>query len=334
MSTKCFIPLLGKMIRVSERDNCGASFIGAQQVTTDGFTTLNLTSEVEDGAEIIVRKASGAMCVNEKLANSFKRFTVEMEFCGVNPSLLAIVTNAEEYTATNGDVIGFTVPEGEIKKWFSLEMWTGLSGVVCDPGTEEPSGYILLPFVVAGVLGDVEVTGEDAITFSMDGAYTKGGNSWGVGPYNVYDTGGTAVNEVQSVTITGTPTGGTYSLAFRGQTAALIPYNATAVQVQNALRALSTIGPTGVNVTGGPHPGAAISVTFAGPLAAQNVDALVATGAFTGGTAPAIAVATTTPGSSAAGKLPEAIDPFDHLLMIEVGIAPPPDACDPAPVPA
>lgn len=222
MATRCFIPLLGKRIRVTELDNCGAIPSGAAYVATDGFTTLNLTSEVEEGTEIIVRKASGALCVNEKMADSFKRFTVEIEFCGVNPSLLAIVTNAEEYQ-DDDDVIGFTIPEGEIKKWFALEMWTGLSGVVCDPGTEEPSGYILLPFITAGVLGDVEVTGEDAITFSMNGAATKGGNQWGVGPYDVY--------------------------------------------------------------------------------------------------------------GSPAGPLPTALDPFDHLLMIETSVAPPPEACEPSLVP-
>ena len=223
MATKCIIPLLGKRLRVTELDNCGAVFTGAMQIATDGFVSITLSSEVEEGTEIIVRKASGALCVNEKMADSFKRFTIEVDFCAVNPSLLALVTNAEEYT-DGEDVIGFTVPEGEIKKWFALELWTGLSGQVCAPGTEEASGYILIPFVTAGVLGDIEITGEDAITFQMTGAATKGGNQWGTGPYNVY----------------GTP----------------------------------------------------------------------------------------------AGKLPEAIDPFDHLLMIETTIAPPPEACDPAVVPA
>src|SRR3546814_2580569 len=80
---------------------------------------------------------------------------------------------------------GITVAEGTIDKKFALELWTGLSGRACEPGDEEASGYMLLPFVNAGVLGDVEVTGEDAITFSMTGAFTRGGNAWGVGPYNV-----------------------------------------------------------------------------------------------------------------------------------------------------
>src|SRR5262245_46081762 len=69
-------------------------------------------------------------------------------------------------------------------------------------------------------------------------------------------------NEVQTVTITGSPTGGTFTLTFGGQTTAPIAYNATAVQVQAALEALSTIGFPNVRVTGGPGPGTAFSVTF------------------------------------------------------------------------
>src|SRR3546814_19393235 len=104
-----------------------------------------------------------------------------MEFCGVDPDLLSVTTNAEPYADYDLENAGFTVAEGTIDKRFSFELWTGLSGRACEPGDEEASGYLLLPFVNAGVLGDIEVTGEDAVTFSMTGAFTKGGNAWGVG---------------------------------------------------------------------------------------------------------------------------------------------------------
>lgn len=188
MATKCFIPVLGKRIRVTSLDNCGnvpASATADSFIATDGFISVGLTSETEDGAEIITKKANGDLCVNEKLSDSFKRFTAEIEFCGVNPDLLGLVSNAVPYS-DGTDVIGFTVPEGAINKWFALELWTGLSGANCDAG--EASGYLLLPFLQAGVLGDITVDGENAVTFSLTGAYTKGGNSWGVGPYNVVDT--------------------------------------------------------------------------------------------------------------------------------------------------
>lgn len=64
----------------------------------------------------------------------------------------------------------------------------GLSSAVVAEGEDEASGYLLLPYVRAGVLGDIEMGGEDAVTFSMTGSTTRGGNGWGVGPYDVvYD---------------------------------------------------------------------------------------------------------------------------------------------------
>lgn len=185
MPQHTFIPVLGKRIRVTTLTGAGAVGASSKFIATDGFVTTNLTSEVEDGTEIIVRNASGSLCVNEKRPNSFKRFNVEMEFCGVNPELLTMVTNAEPYTDGSGDIAGFTVPEGEIMKNFALEIWTGLSGYIADDGGEEASGYFLLPFLAGGTLGDITIDGENAITFSLTGSYTRGGNAWGVGRYPV-----------------------------------------------------------------------------------------------------------------------------------------------------
>lgn len=193
MSTKPFIPLLGKRIRVTRLDECGAYPEAAESdafIATGGFVTVSLSAEVEDGEEILKKRADGSICVNEKQSDSFKNFTIEMEFCDVNPSLIALMTNAEPYEDYEGDVVGFTVPEGSIDKFFALEIWTGLSGQACEGGTSQ-SGYMLLPFVQAGVLGDIEITGEDTIDFSMTGAYTKGGHGWGVGPYDVAMDDGT-----------------------------------------------------------------------------------------------------------------------------------------------
>jgi hypothetical protein len=195
MPTRCFTPVLGKRIRATKLDDCGtvpASGTVDAVAATDGFISLTLSSEVEDGSEIITRKADGSLCVNEMTAPSFKRFTLELEFCGVDPGLLSLVTNAEIYNDWASNPAGFTVPEGTIDSKFAFEMWTGLSGAACPTGVEEASGYLLLPFVNGGVLGDIEVNGEDAITFSMTGAFTKGGNGWGTGPFNVVFNGSNA----------------------------------------------------------------------------------------------------------------------------------------------
>lgn len=109
-------------------------------------------------------------------------------------------------------------------------------------------------------------------------------------------TTGTPTNEIQTVTITGTPTGGSITLTFNGLTTAAIAYNANAAAVQSALEALANIDSGDVVVGGGAGPGTPWTVTFAGQYAATNVPAMTASSSLTGGTSPAVAVTTPTPG--------------------------------------
>jgi hypothetical protein len=105
------------------------------------------------------------------------------------------------------------------------------------------------------------------------------------------------VNEVQSLSITGSPTGGSFTLSFRGQTTSAIAYNATAAAVQAALEALPAIGSGNVVCTGGPLPGTAVTITFQNVLGGLNVPQIsVASNNLTGGTSPTPSVSTTTQG--------------------------------------
>jgi hypothetical protein len=104
-------------------------------------------------------------------------------------------------------------------------------------------------------------------------------------------------DEVQTVTVTGSPTGGTYTLTFSGQTTSAIAFDATASAVQSALEALSNIDSGDVVCAGGPHPGTPITVTFGGQYDGEDVPQMTASGAgLTGGTTPTVTVTTTTPG--------------------------------------
>lgn len=99
--------------------------------------------------------------------------------------------------------------------------------------------------------------------------------------------------EVQTITITGTPAGGSFTLTANGQTTAAIAYNATAAAVRSALNALSGVN---VSATGGGFPGTAVVVTFNEP--SWNVAQMTAASSLTGGSAPAVAVTTTTQGDA------------------------------------
>lgn len=104
-----------------------------------------------------------------------------------------------------------------------------------------------------------------------------------------------SVNEAQTISITGVPTGGTYTLTFDGQTTAAITYNANAAAVTAALVALSNVDSGDITVTG-TYPN--FTATFGGQYQSRNVPQMTATSSLTGGTAPAVAIATSVAGLS------------------------------------
>lgn len=108
-----------------------------------------------------------------------------------------------------------------------------------------------------------------------------------------------AVNEVQTLTITGTPDGGDFTLYDGVDTTDPIAYNADAATVQAAIIAdLGSVGTGDVVCGGGALPGTPVTITFQGRLAGRAMPLLTADGSgLTGGTAPDAAVSLTTLGS-------------------------------------
>ena len=126
---------------------------------------------------------------------------------------------------------------------------------------------------------------------------------WAFHGQEVVSTAGT--NEVQSLSLSGVPTGGNIVLSHEGNVTTALPHNAAAAAIQTALNALPSIGAGGVAVTGGPWP-AAVAVTFSGPRTQKRAHSLpvVAPGGnlLSGGTAPNLVATKTTPGVLAVHK--------------------------------
>jgi hypothetical protein len=107
-----------------------------------------------------------------------------------------------------------------------------------------------------------------------------------------------AQNEVQTLTITGTPTGGTFTLSFGSETTSALDFDFTAAEIDTALEALENIGAADVACTGGPLPGTPVVITFGTNLANAKVPLITADDALlTGGTDPTVTIVRTTTGS-------------------------------------
>lgn len=99
------------------------------------------------------------------------------------------------------------------------------------------------------------------------------------------------VDEIQQ--IMSTATAGTFRLTHRGKTTDPIPWDATCQDVEEALEAITTVGPGGVVCSGGPHPAQPVKVRFTSGQGKRSQPELLVDAADLTGT---VTVTTTQPG--------------------------------------
>lgn len=123
-----------------------------------------------------------------------------------------------------------------------------------------------------------DYAGVDIASSSFDflPEYTEADDYWTIGTSTTTEGSATPVDEIQTFTINHTPTGGTFTLTYSGQTTSALNYNATAAEVETALEALSNI--TAVAVT---KSGPVYTITFTDP-GDQNIEQLTSTSSLTG----------------------------------------------------
>ena len=165
----------------------------------------------------------------------------------------------------------------------------------------------------------VSITFQGTLGFAPQNPITIGANTLSGGttpaPAIARTTPGVqSVNDVQSLSISGTATGGTFALSFQGATAAALPYNATATQLQAALQALQNIGAGNAVCAGGPLPGSAVTITFQGALSAAPQPTIsIADNSLSTSTTPAAVVTRVTTGVGTT-SLAIPVDPDDNTI--------------------
>ncbi len=163
------------------------------------------------------------------------------------------------------------------------DLWNGVAQVAAVPGMQF-SGFAADPLLRPEAAMSVDANGRP---FFVADAYNanSANNAGNLIGYPAYFNSGVSGryyrsgDAVQVVTITGTPTGGTFTVTIGGETTSGIAYNAAGSDVQTAVRALPGEETTSITVTGaigGPY-----TFTFADAATGISVDQ----SGLTGGTA-------------------------------------------------
>lgn len=184
----------GKRMRITRLDPAGNPVYGdGAVVSTKGFVTAGITTNVEEGEAVTATNADGDTCVSEPGLPSFTGFAAEIEFCEIDFAGFEILTGQPVVLNDDGEIVGIT-EETSIdlsQVAFALEIWLGADtkGAAPREGSQGEWGYVLLPYLSGGVIGDVSVE-NDAITFTVSNIASKNGARWGSGPHRVELVGG------------------------------------------------------------------------------------------------------------------------------------------------
>jgi len=181
MASVCYSSIKGLAMRATRLDSLGRWVTGATaSAVSNGFVSINLSANVEDGEEFLVKNANGALCINEKDQSRLKYIELEIEFCDVDPELFELISGVRLLENYNSDTVGFTMNEELQAAPHALEIWTKIAG---STGTDDQWIYWLLPRVENGIVGDLTVE-NGPMSFTVT-ANSKDNANWGKGPYNV-----------------------------------------------------------------------------------------------------------------------------------------------------
>lgn len=174
MSSKRFPLIGGRVMRGTRLDSCGRPAWGDKtQIATEGFVSVAVTANYDDGEEITVTNANGRKCVNRAAEPELTNLEVEATFCDVDPEFYSLVTGFPRIIdPVTGDTIGFKVNRGVRPgdvRW-ALEVWSSAVGSVgCEGDEDVPYGYLLWPFLSGARIGDYTIE-NNAVTAQIRAA--------------------------------------------------------------------------------------------------------------------------------------------------------------------
>lgn len=195
MPQQCFKPFRAQSLRVTELDDCCTPPPPSDEspdespgqpcsiAVTDSFTSVSATAEVNEGEDILERKANGDICISERDPDVLQGLTVTITLCQVDPWFISKLTGWPVVMDQNCNAVGFDIMDGINTNQVALELWSGVAGIDCGEGARY--GYALFPCVENWQLsGDLEWAGSDTLWSIELQGFAKGAHAWGRGPYN------------------------------------------------------------------------------------------------------------------------------------------------------
>lgn len=156
--TVCAAPIKGTTLRLVKEDACGVPVTGAAAAAfvSKSFIQVAMEPQYEDGEEFFQKTADGTVCVNDIDPAVLKRLTLTIDFCSVDPEMVATVFGSRLLSMASGPVTGagFSVLEGAVTSRFGLEIWQRVAGSgACDPTGAQRYVYNAWPHIGNARLG-------------------------------------------------------------------------------------------------------------------------------------------------------------------------------------
>lgn len=184
-ATICVPPIRGTAMRLTRLNSCGVPVVGPCSIlTTEGFITITMSPQYEEGTETTVKNAAGKLAINDRSPDVLKNWTVELALIGINPDALEMLAGYEALLDNDGNTVGVSYGETVSNDGTAIEIWTDIAGVSECAGGTQRYGYLVLPFTTGYRVTSDIVVQNDAVNATVQGL-TKRGSQWGKGPHDV-----------------------------------------------------------------------------------------------------------------------------------------------------
>lgn len=93
----CPSSIKGCALQIARQNDCGVvldPLVPNSRLATSAFTELTLSPDTEDGEDITIKNACGAICIRDKDCMRLKGFDVTMKLCGIPMMVLEMVLDA------------------------------------------------------------------------------------------------------------------------------------------------------------------------------------------------------------------------------------------------